>query len=843
MSKKIMQNILIKISKLFLVFLFSIIAFSNVSNAATWSEPTCDPTTDPTSCNVAAPINVGSDNQTKTGALTISNALNANSVTATSGDITINSASGNLVVKGGLINLNTSAGVNKISMSGTAGTITASGLVTLTGSLAVNNSNITLTSGNFNITSGSIGVTTGNVSVTGGYVSTNTIQYTSGDMTITSGTSGTTKGSLNLVASTQGANIGSVYMKPGTSGYVYVQPGGSGGTYMNGSLVNSQTFQYAPGTLTIKAGAAATNGSIVLNANGTSAGNGDVSINPSASYGTVKITGPTDMLNNTQVKTGLKVTQTQNAIGLDIVSSTATTTSAAARITAANNTGLEVNTTDSAGIIVTANTAAAAGEYGVKAVTTGVGVYGNTLAGGNAGVIGCYEGENCGKLGLEAYAGFFEGDVLSYGSIEAYNEVIGDKFIPTADQYSVFPYNIHQKDALSTNYFFGDITNFGYLTTTGKSFMIYDMVWDGQNMWARAYNETDGVSSIVTFNSAGRVTYYSDLTYAYFNRTRGGITAMNNSIIYSGERKPALTTYCYYKVINKDDFTSTNFSFTANGCYSVINDGTYVIGQSTSNDNINIIDLENGLYNSFDVSSMDVSGVTLSCTDPKNLAWDGEYVWATCSGNDKVLKMKYSCEIVYNPSTGNDELSCDVDQASTYTVDDAPDLILYDGKDVWVSYSSSGAPYALVKYDGDSSGSILSPLLTFSTLNVGITDLEYDGVHVWASNNTDEDLFLINASSGDISQVDNGSDSNFLGFDGTTVFNSQASGAISTWSTSNGSFGTGASTSIPRGILINDVTGNLYCMYIYDQGGAAHFRVFHSAAAGSDEFAEYCSTR
>ncbi|MBI2415299.1 MAG: hypothetical protein HYV33_01400 [Candidatus Kerfeldbacteria bacterium] len=49
-----------------------------LAGAAVWQEPTCDPSTDPSACNIAVPLNVSSSAQTKQGALTVVGSLTVN---------------------------------------------------------------------------------------------------------------------------------------------------------------------------------------------------------------------------------------------------------------------------------------------------------------------------------------------------------------------------------------------------------------------------------------------------------------------------------------------------------------------------------------------------------------------------------------------------------------------------------------------------------------------------------------------------------------------------------------------------------------------------------------------
>ncbi len=103
---------------------------------ATWAEPSCDPTADPTTCNISAPINVSGTTQTKTGGLTLNGALITNSTITANSSIT---AAGTVT-----INSTGSLTVNGVSTFGAAVTINAATTingtgVTINSPLVVNN--------------------------------------------------------------------------------------------------------------------------------------------------------------------------------------------------------------------------------------------------------------------------------------------------------------------------------------------------------------------------------------------------------------------------------------------------------------------------------------------------------------------------------------------------------------------------------------------------------------------------------------------------------------------------------------------------------------------------------
>ena len=87
---------------------------------AVWEEPNCDPSADPSACNVSAPLNVSGADQTKAGSLNIGASLNVGSILTVTGISDLN----NTLNVAGVTNLN-----NSLTVSGTAqfnGSLTAS---------------------------------------------------------------------------------------------------------------------------------------------------------------------------------------------------------------------------------------------------------------------------------------------------------------------------------------------------------------------------------------------------------------------------------------------------------------------------------------------------------------------------------------------------------------------------------------------------------------------------------------------------------------------------------------------------------------------------------------------
>src|SRR3989338_7918647 len=66
--------------------------FIPLTTLALWAEPSCDPSDDPTLCNISAPLNVSSTDQSKSGGLTIGGALTVSGA-STLGTLTVNCTS------------------------------------------------------------------------------------------------------------------------------------------------------------------------------------------------------------------------------------------------------------------------------------------------------------------------------------------------------------------------------------------------------------------------------------------------------------------------------------------------------------------------------------------------------------------------------------------------------------------------------------------------------------------------------------------------------------------------------------------------------------------------------
>lgn len=121
-----------------LLFIFSLLSLPFVVNAATtWSEPSCDPSVDPTVCNISAPINVSATTQTKAGGLAITGALSTGSSLTVAGATTLNTTLG----VAGAVTIAAAGSLNVNGPSTLGNTVTVNGTgMTVNAPLVINNS-------------------------------------------------------------------------------------------------------------------------------------------------------------------------------------------------------------------------------------------------------------------------------------------------------------------------------------------------------------------------------------------------------------------------------------------------------------------------------------------------------------------------------------------------------------------------------------------------------------------------------------------------------------------------------------------------------------------------------
>lgn len=87
--------------------------------SAAWIEPTCDPTTKPDDCNVAAPLNVSSAEQEKEGALNLQSTLNVEDGTVVgSGYYGVSPAPADGMIVQGLVGIGTNRPLNQLDVYG-----------------------------------------------------------------------------------------------------------------------------------------------------------------------------------------------------------------------------------------------------------------------------------------------------------------------------------------------------------------------------------------------------------------------------------------------------------------------------------------------------------------------------------------------------------------------------------------------------------------------------------------------------------------------------------------------------------------------------------------------------
>lgn len=814
------------------------------ATAQTWVEPNCDPSAaeGPAACAVSAPLNTSDDAQTKTGSLIIDDTfattglLSANGGLTGQGAINFSTAASVLVPQGstepltpslGSIFFNTDLGNLEIYTSTgwsrwvkTTGDTMSGPLLIAGASLTADNIIAKATNPYFSLQNldGLELMRSYINTATTPYSNTLTVGVTGGvGATVLPGTINITNGAINKITLT--GNSGIIGASAVTAG-TFANNNGTGDVLLRGGNGTS-----IAGNTTIQAGylGAAISKNITLNTydsgvtqiGAAAAGNGLVNIYRANSASTT----PALTVNN-----------------LDTDASAITATSGSATTISASSNG--------------------SGTALQGSSNTGLGVYGNTTTG--SGVKGCYNGANCGTLGTSRQAGVFEGDTYAWG------DVIGSKFLPTNMQYSPYPYlqkKINTKTQLSFYMQRG---------LPARTYQVLDMVWDGSYMWMAAERSGTYPSNFVVLKVRKDDLEVADVIedYAYSTYNPVEMVDTGEKLGFVDQNKTAPFS-CNMLTVDKKKMSITAlYSLPyATGCKNIVSDGSNLIipaptadsGHVTSGDKIYLFNIDR----LSDRSWIDFSDNSLVCHNPTYVFYDGYNLWASCSTTagteipNAIIKITdYTC------SYGS---KCIVNSYNLYNDSLNIDKLFFDGGYLWATYDAGPTPLRKLDPDhtytsGEKTFLNVAKDFTGTSVNMGITDIDFDGANIWLSNNTTSQIHIIPAYGPDALEAPTTVSGTLkLEYDGMNMWNSFTSTAhsydangISIWSTSNGSFSSESNNKTYRGIRMTGThipsgatppaSTEKYCVIIDDSGGtgAAFLRLFSKTAAPAD-YDKYCA--
>lgn len=742
----------------FVITITFVVVPTHLVNAQSfWQEPNCDPSIDPAACNVAAPLNVSSSDQTKLGGLTIQGNLNATtgfsfSGAASSFNVTADSITDSMVsntltassfvrngdysATGAAVNLNTWTSTPS-SSSEVLGTLPTSAIAddwvnetgdTMTGELAINPAN-----------NRAILITQ----------TTNTAQQA-----ISIGQSATTNG--------VGINIDN----PSSSATAYP--------------INIRVVNATRRAISIEQGAV---DGIGVYAYGT--GSNTIGIygygNNSTGRGIVGITGT---LPGTGLPSGTAgvygVSYTNNAPGV-YGNGTTVGNGVIGETTGSSRTGVFGKASGTSSVGVMGESSAYYGLYGNT--TSSVGFY---------GVIGCRNNQNCGKLGGSEYAGQFD------------NRVVGYDFLPT------------EEERFGTNSFrtggkWGAVTISGidweYVTFMGS---------DGEELWVNLAHPANPNMYRVNSAMMTQNTSQSHGSIGFRGATLGtkGLLNIRNT---DGEicvwEKDAASFSCpgtpdpdleyteslwfdgsYYWAGRTGGRGITRFDETFALAASAQTTGAGGPGSSAivdfTQDEKNVYALEDtntGVFPSGSkIKVIDRSGnkidkeYTFPDWEVRALEFDGKFVWGTAvttSGRDGLVKL--------DPVNGGYAF---LDFTTLYAAQfDNPKDLVFDGTYLWVTLENSFMMTRVSPYQVDPANPtvIENDFITFSYAPQTIT---FDGEAIWV---------LVRDTSGagttNIVRIHSGKG---YGYQTTTVFPREG---ISIWDNTTG---TGSCIRVESGALV-----------------------------------------
>ncbi len=776
----------------------SLAIFTPYAAQALWAEPSCDPSVDPTTCNISAPLNVSSVAQTKAGALTISGALTASSTATITGAFTANGA---VTVNGTGSTFNSPAIFNtdvtttsKFIYSGAAGNFT------LTND-SINDSEVS------NTLTSSIFIGTGSTS---NAVDLNTAEVAGEKWVDTTGD--TMTGALVMSTAALGSNAISI-----------TQPAAQYGLYISGASTQ-------PAIALNPTGAAADGIEITLG-NGTTGRNLDL-------YAAGTATGNIISLNSSSTTAG--------AYPINLTSSGSATRSINVTNSAAS--GYSVYGTSSG-----ANSIGVAGVglgYGVAGTTTtGYGIYGRASSSGYAGYF-----DSSTTAGTSVYVTLSSGattnaskalEVVGKNGYGAYITANGNSstalYVDNVNSTSgITKYGIQTQATTPAGVAIRAVSAYGFAgqfsaTSGGTGISIDtdgglaidtdggDINHPGSYLGGQFYpneNAGNGVTPNVLVDYVDTVSLASGYT------TKG--LAWDGTQLWASRKATFPTNGILENVntVNSQLLDSADIGFSNAGPaiyapgFGGTGDNVWIF--STTADNYFYIDRVTGS------STTSSAGFTGTTGYPQAGAYDGQNIWL---GTTKAITEFGSTGVLFNRVSGTGNIT-DIIYAdgsiwatdntndvvhkvntSTYadtqiTVGSDPSALVYDGEYIWVANYTDSTLTRISTEDNSTDG------YSLSTMGTGPNDLVYDGANVWIAFEN-SGIGYWNVANGTPGESDAllGASADFLAFDGTNIWvGDDDSYSVLKVPTGTG-FG-GGDPAIRKGLLMYNSSGNLRCLYI-----------------------------
>jgi len=395
--------------------------------------------------------------------------------------------------------------------------------------------------------------------------------------------------------------------------------------------------------------------------------------------------------------------------GLVVAKAPITTTAISATASGANSHGIySVSTApNSAGVYgvnnsaggygVWGDTLTCAGVYGKGTGSTGIGVMGITVS-GNSGVYGINN-----ELAGNYWAGYFKD-----ARLEATDEVVGAKFLPTKLQNSLVPYTTgwevgSYEIAEHPDYLAFDGT---YIWTANNESASFSKIRasDGQEVFERSLPSLLGVPIPLDITFDGSYIWVSyrygdeDGYISKFDPSNGGI----------------LDTYTFDVDVRPNRIIST---FDGTNSY---------IWASSSTGRVTRIRLSDGNQCYY----------TTGLNNPQGLAFDGNNVWLANYGAGTIIKFDNSCAAVGSVSVGSNPIN-----------------LIFDGSNLWVAKLTNSGTYNLAKVSLDR-GTTNYPVSYYSTGTAEAFNLAFDGTYIWVDHQGHGHLRRVLAADGSCNLVD-----------------------------------------------------------------------------------------
>lgn len=812
---------------------------------ATWAEPTCDPAADPTSCNISAPINVSTSNQTKSGGLTLDGALitngtiTANSTITAAGAVTIN-ATGSLTVNGNSTLGTITSGI--LIVNGTSSTFNSQAIFN-NGMDVASKFNYTGAAGNFTITADSINDSEVSDTLTasifiGTGSTTNAVDLNTAELNTTGETWVNTTGDTMTGTLTINPTTGrAIAIQPnttsdgiwisGATGEALVslnQTGNGKGIYLNtiaGVTGKGIEVVYAGSGYPVEIRSTGSSTRSLTVENGTTGGYGVYSkaggTNSTGVAGTGTLYGTVGA--STTGTGGFFITDAAGGTGLyATLNNTATTTSSKA---------LEVVGKNGYGAYITADGDSATGLYVENTNTTGtysVGYFKANGATASTGTTTALYAENTStasgitKYAIQATATSPTGEgiyaVSDYGQAGHFKSDFGKGIYVDVSGGGTYGIDIDAPGAVAGINIAVDDGEVALDANNGE--IKAEGGFRGGQFYANE-NAGNGVMPNVTPD-------YSDSTSLTSGYTTTGLMYDGSQIWVA--RKGTYPTDGILENVDTAQAkllsdTSVGFSLTTAPVYAPgYISGDYVWVFSTASDSYAYLDRQTGSI---------TTGSSGATDYPNAVVFDGKHLWL--GGNNSIMQYSYTgvlstrvsglgniSDIIYADGyiwaaddTNNVVHQVDVDTYTDQqiTVGTDPSALVYDGANVWVANYSDDTLTKISTTDNSTTS------YTISSLGIGPNDIVFDGANIWIGFDNGDGVGYFKVADETVGESDQllGASIDYIAYDGTYVWATDNSTDTILKIPTGSGFGNG-DPPIQKGILIYNTSGNVRCLYI-----------------------------